>query len=174
MNGMSLRPELGENVLMVMDNCPACLAILRMVASSLPKVDHRYFTLLHCCPTIYWEHGGDADAAAMREMDAVWQAEEDEFNVTEQYFARARRILEDVGVPAAHIRAVAAVKEDSLAAATIAEVRRGHYSGVIISRDHADIVNRLLGRGLTDIFRRIPKVAVWAIDSETFAALENQ
>jgi hypothetical protein len=53
------------------------------------------------------------------------------------------------------------------------ELRRGNYSGVIVSSDHHDIVNRLRGEGLTNIFRRVPKVAVWAIDTEAFTQTEN-
>jgi hypothetical protein len=173
MKGMVLRPELGENILVVMDNCPTCLEILRVVASSLPRVNYRYFTLLHCCPTIYWEHGGGTDLVTQHEIDAVWQAEEDEYNLTQQYFADARRILQDAGVLVSHIRSTTASGEDSLANATMAELRRGHYSGVIVSSDHHDIINRLHARGLTDMFRRIPKVAVWAIDTEGLTQTAN-
>jgi hypothetical protein len=115
--------------LVVMDNCPACLEILRVVASSLPKVNHRYFTLLHCCPTIYWEHGGGTDPETQHEIDAVWQAEEDEYNLTEQYLDESRRILQEAGVADSHIRTITAVEADSLVAATTLELRRGTYSG---------------------------------------------
>ena len=168
MTGMSLRPELGTNLLIVMDNGPVCLDILRMVASNLPRVNHRYFTLLHCCPTIYWEHGGEVSPETRREIDAVWEAEEAEYRLTHQYFADARRMLQEAGVPEAHIRTITAVEQESLVDATVAELKRGQYSGVIVSSDHHELVNRLLGRGLTDLFRHIPKVAVWAIDTEEF------
>jgi hypothetical protein len=170
MRGVSLRPELGENLLVVMDNCPACLEILRMLVSNLPRVNHRYFTLLHCCPTIYWEHGGDSNPETRREIDAVWKAEEDEYNLTQQYFDQASRVLQEAGVHVSHIRTAAPVEVDSLADATMAELRRGQYSGVIVSSDHQDIINRLHGRGLTDLFRRVPKVAVWAIDTEAYTS----
>jgi hypothetical protein len=68
---------------------------------------------------------------------------------------------------------VTAVEEDSLTDATVTELRRGNYSGVIVSSEHHDLVRRLLNRGLTDILRHVPKVAVWAIDPEAFTATAN-
>jgi hypothetical protein len=173
MKGMLLRPELGDNLLVVMDNCPACLEMLGAVASNLPRLNHRYFTLLHCCPAIYWEHGGGTDPETRHEIDAVWESEEDEYSLTRQYFDQACHILQQAGVPPSHILTTAAVDNNSVIDATMAELRRGKYTGVIVSSDHHDIINRLHARGLTDIFRRIPKVAAWEIDNESFTRTAN-
>jgi hypothetical protein len=166
-------PELGENLLVVMDNCPECLDILRTVVTSLPNAQRRYFTLLHCCPPIYWEHGGGSDDDTQRNIKAVSKTEAQEFRQTRQYFDKASDILQEAGVPDSHIHTTTAAEQESLIDATMAELRRGKYSGVIVSRQHSEIISRLRGGGLTDVFRRIPKVTVWAVDTEELARTGN-
>ena len=53
--------------------------------------------------------------------------------------------------------------------AAVAELKRGGYSGVILTQAHRDIANPIVGKGITDAFRQVPHAAVWMID----AALER-
>jgi hypothetical protein len=69
-------------------------------------------------------------------------------------------------VPAAHILTKTSVDDDSLVAMITHEVKRHPYSGIIVSHYHDDIVNRLLRKGITDVFRGLPKIQVLALDTE--------
>jgi hypothetical protein len=157
--------KLGQNILIVIDNCPACLAMLRQIVSRLPQVAHRFFTLLDCCPPFYWEHGAGPAEEVRHEIIAEWQAEDAAFRLTRQYLEEAQCILQAAGVPASHIQLRTAIAEGRLIDAITEALRHGTYSGVIINGQHADVVRRLRGQGLTDRFRQIPKVTVWAIDT---------
>lgn len=156
-------PELGQDILIVMDSNPDYLEMLRVAIPRLHKGSQTLFTLLHCCPAIYWEHSGDADTAK-REAGDVWKAEQSQLERAKQCCEEVKAILHDAGIPDSHIRAIRAMGEEKLVDATVAELRRGCYTGVIVASYHTDIVDRLLGRGLTDLFRTLPKVKVWALD----------
>lgn len=173
MKRVLVTPNMGDDILVVMDNCPTCIDMLRRVCSRLNQLDRKYFTLLHCCPAIYWEHGGNADANMQQQIDAVWQAEEAEFNQTQYFFEQAKQVLQEAGVPASHIYTTTASNKRGLLDATMSELKLKTYSGVIISSIHTDIINRLYGRGVTDIFRRLPKVTVWPIDTEALAEVAS-
>lgn len=157
-------PQLGHNVLVVMDSVPGFLDALRSTIVSLPQVTQTFFTLLCCHPTHYWEHGGADDPEVEQQIENVWQTEDQEFDHAKHCLDQASAILQDAGVPASHISTKTSIDDDSLIAATMHELKRGQYSGVIISRYHDDIVNRLLRTGVTDMFRHIPKMQVWPID----------
>ena len=149
-----------------MDHVPGFLDALQAVVSTFPDITYKSFTLLCCCPTRYWEHGG-ADGPDVRSaIDAVRDVREAQHRRIEHCLEQARAMLQNAGVPASHILSKTETGVDSLMAATMAEVRDHFYSGVIITSYHDDIVNRLRGGGLTDIFRRIPKVEVLVIDME--------
>lgn len=160
-------PKLGESILIVMDNCPACLDMLKLVISRLPRLNERFFTLLHCCPYLYWEHGGADDPDNQRYLETVEQAEAEEFRQTQQYFEQASAVLQAAGVPKSHIRTQATTEASSPLEAVMAELRQHEHTGVIISSRHADVINRLRGQGVTDMFRRRMNVAVWALETET-------
>src|SRR6478672_11933682 len=96
--------ELGQNILMIMDNCPDCLDILRNVVTRIPGIATKSFTMLHCCPTIYWEHGGSENPEAQITASAVLEAESTELKTTQLYFDLASSILKSAGVPASQIR----------------------------------------------------------------------
>ena len=166
MNASTAPPQLGPNVLVILDKSPGFLDALRSVAASLPYIPHTLFTLFCCCPTRYWEHGGADDPDVKRQLEDAWKAAEKEFDLARHCLNQARSVLQDAGVPDSHICTRISTEQDSLIAATTAEVRAGHYSGVIVHRTHDDIVNRLLQKGVTDRFRRLPEVEVWAIDTE--------
>jgi len=158
--------ELGQNILMVMDNCPDCLDILRNVVARIPGIASKSFTMIHCCPTIYWEHGGGENPEAQRDAKAVIETEVTELKTTRLYFDLASSILKSAGVPESQIHVKASL-ENSLVDATMTELWQGCYSDVMVGSQYTDIINRLERRGLTDRFRLIPPVRVWTFDTES-------
>ncbi|MCC7450561.1 MAG: hypothetical protein IT324_24310 [Anaerolineae bacterium] len=161
-------PELGQHILLVMDNCPACLEMLRIVIAHIPAVTQKAFMLLHCCPTIYWEHGGGPSPEVQHAIEAAEDEEAKEFTLTEQYFEQASAILQHSGVPKSQIHSRVAL-EDDLLDAVLAELRQRQYSGVIIGSQHHDIANRLHSLSLTEWFKGVPALAVWELGVETLA-----
>jgi hypothetical protein len=155
-------PELGTQVFVITDNTATFLRWFRDAVSLVPLAHAKFYTLYHCCPTIYWEHGGET----REEVQEVWKFEEDASVRTEHYFDLVSTLLHEFGVPANHIRTQFATGGDNPIKAVINELQSGHYSGVIVSAYHDDLVNRLRGGGLTDLFRSRPKVAVWALDDD--------
>lgn len=157
-------PALGARILVVMDNCDSCLEMLQMLTEALPNMAERRFTLLHCIPTVYWEHGGDSGeegAKLIRKMG------EEAFRTTEAYFDQARSILIESGVPAGSIQTVTDCQSSDVTQATLTQLRLLPYSGVIVSHQHHHLVNQLTGRSLLRWLRRgIPNVTVWVVDEE--------
>ncbi len=156
--------HLGQNILVIIDPVTGFFDAFRSVTHRLPRIDETLFTLFCCCPTRYWEHGGADSQEVRQEIENVWQAEEDELTRAEHCLGQARAILVDAGVPDSHIFSKVTTAEDSLLAATTAEVRHGHYSGVIVCRYHDDLVNRLNRKGITDVFRNLPQIEVCTLD----------
>ncbi len=154
------RTDLGDRILIVMDNCDSCLEQLSTLEHQLPNIASRHFTLLHCVPPTYWEHGGDGSAEAKQ----VWEAEDREFNLTDDYLNRSRVALEDCGVPASQIQ-FAVHTCSSTREAVLKQMNRASYSGVILSDRHHDLAELLSGHSLFGWFmRRRPSVTVWEIE----------
>ena len=162
---MNTPPQLGQNILVVMDNNPGSLDIVRAIASYLPQIAQTSFTLLCFCPMHYWGHGGEESEGLNLFMRDVYEEEERDFDLADERLLQAKSILLEAGVPSEHLQTRIAT-EDSLIEATMAELRRCQYSGVVVNHTQGDIVNRLLRRGITDIFRQIPEVEVWAVNPE--------
>ena len=165
MNAQVALPQLGQHILVVIDHSSGYFDALHMTISRLPKITHTFFTLLCCCPTHYWGHGGEDTPELKRYIESLRKEAEEEFNLAKRCLDRGKAMLQDAGVPPSHILTKTST-EDSLTAATMAELRQGQFSGVIVSLFQYDIVNRLHGRGITDIFRQLPQVEVWAIDTK--------
>jgi hypothetical protein len=157
-------PELGNQVFIITDNNATFLDWLRTAIALVPLAHAKYYTLHHCCPAIYWEHGGGSDHD---EAQLAWDAEENMRTRTERYFDRVSALLQEYGVPANHIRTQLSVEEDRPINAVMAELEHGRYSSVIVSSFHHEVVKRLRGGGLVDLFRPRPKVEVWALDEES-------
>lgn len=157
------RPGLGEQILVVMDSAPGFFDALQALAANLPRTAQTYLTLLCCCPTPYWEHGGAGTSETRDELASVWNEEEAQFSRAEHCLAEAKAILNAAGIPLSHVL-TRTTTHDSLLAATLEELKRGQHSGIIIAHYHHDIINRLLRKGVTDAFRQIPRVEVLALD----------
>lgn len=169
MNPQVVPPRLGRHVLIVVDAAPCFVNCFRKVAATLTEIDKRNYTLIRCCPPVYWEHGGGEDPDTCAEIQGMWQQEESEFARSREYLGKVKEILLEMGVPEDQIETRVATEQGSLVEATMTELRSGHYSGVIVSGMHVDVVNRLLRRGLTDKFRSVPDVEVCEMRSEEAA-----
>lgn len=155
--------ELGQNLLVVIDNSYRYLDSLQDALENIPDRSNRYFTMLHCCPTIYWEHGGPCPDLEQT-IRAIQESEDEAIRMTWEYFEKVRIILRDVGVPASHIQCKLGLFDNVLDAVTN-ELEHNNYSGVILSTQHTDLINRLEHKGLLNRFRRFPHVVVWTLNS---------
>jgi hypothetical protein len=162
-------PEIGQNVLVVVDCNSDCMCLLREKIQQIPEITTRTFTLIHHVPPVFWEHGGGCNCeelmAIQKEAEQVWEKVENDFAETKSYFTGCCQILHETGVPAAQIHTIIASDEVDLTAAVIKELQRGNYSGVIIGQCHSETVSRLEGRGIFDAFRRYkPDATIWVME----------
>lgn len=164
---------LGQNILVVIDTVPGFLEAFRSSITSFSGTVDKSFTLLCCCPTHYWEHGGADNREIHQQIENMTKKEQDEFEIAETCLDQARAILQDAGVLDSHIRSKIA-SEDSPIAATMNELKQHHYTGVIVSKYHQDIVARLLRTGITDIFRKVPVVEVHTLDLAMSVASQDR
>ncbi|HEX2908361.1 MAG TPA: hypothetical protein VHO69_15925 [Phototrophicaceae bacterium] len=164
MTKVPVPPQLGHNLLIALENNPNCLNMINIIVAEIPRLQDRFFTLIHCCPTIYWEHGGGEVQEVRQTAGSVYAAEKKEFQATRDYFVQARAVLEAAGVSPSHIQIKTAVDQNSLREATVLELKQGQYSGVILAKCHASIASRVRGQSIMDIFRQIPRVTVWEIE----------
>jgi hypothetical protein len=156
--------HLGQNILVVMDGAPHFLDQLRSVCASIPQVSDKFFTLIGCCPPRYWEHGGADNPEVKQEIIEAWKEEVSLADHAEQCLQHAKAALTALGVPETHIVAKISAEGVDVTSAVMRELNQCQYSGVIVSRYHIGLVNRLHKTGITDVFRQIPKVEVLAID----------
>lgn len=157
-------PQLGDKILIVVENAPHFLDELRAVTAALPTLPNTYFTLMACCPPRYWEHGGADNPEVLGEIEQAWHDETTEHTQAEAALDLARAALVTGGVPADHIVTLIAAEEPSTLDATLHELKHAGYTGVIVSAGHDEIVHRLHKDGLTDLFRKVPKVNVLTLD----------
>ncbi|MGQ9888172.1 MAG: hypothetical protein ACUVSX_06720 [Aggregatilineales bacterium] len=161
--------RLGHNILVVMESAPAFHEALRACVAALPEVERRSFTLLGCCPPRFWEHSGGESADVAKQAQRMQEAKRQDFSRLEQCLEHAASLLREAGVPAQRIAQRLVTGHERMLPAVMAELRRARYSGVIISAHHADIINRLERRGVTDLFRSVPRVAVEALELQPAA-----
>jgi hypothetical protein len=62
---------LGQKVLVVVDNVNGFCEALRTAITSVSKIKYKSFTLLCCCPTQYWEHGGVDSSDVQQQIQAM-------------------------------------------------------------------------------------------------------
>lgn len=164
MNTRLAPPQLGDHILIVLDLDPTFDQALRTAIAQIPHIDQPLFTLLCCLPVHYWEHGGADNPDVVHQIKKAWNEEEEEQDDAEFYLDQANAILKQAGVPETHIVKTVSSNEDSVISAVMHELKQGFYSGVILSQQHEDIVNRLMRRGITDTLRHIPHVGVMTLD----------
>ena len=161
-------PEnLGYNLLLITNNHPACLDMVRTVVQQLGELELTTFTLFHCCPPAYWEHGGGDEEALRQDQTTVRQREENARTKTAYYFEQSRAILQDAGVPADHIRTKRVTDADNTVEAITRELRVRSYSGLIVGPCHRDLASWLRVRRFLSLLRNdLPQFAIWVIDPE--------
>jgi hypothetical protein len=158
-------PELGQKILLVLDECPACLDMLDTIIGGLSDLPQREFTLLYCCTIIHPEYGDTHDKTG--EVLAILEAEEHEFQVAEQFLYQAADMLHAAGVPVNRIHIVKALGEECLVGAIATELKRGHYASLVIRHYYRHIVQGLQWRGVMDTFGRIADTVIWVMPADT-------
>jgi hypothetical protein len=155
-------PELGQNILIVLDECPACLDMVYVIVGGLPALAQRKYTLMYCCALFQIEDEMMARVPdAMHEAFGTLEAEEHEFQLAQQYLYQATDILHAAGVPHTHIRIARAIGADSLVGAIATELGQGGYTGIVVRQHHHDMVNGLQIRGIMDTYGQIPGIVMW-------------
>ncbi len=159
--------DLGNSLLVAMDDTPMSLTTIKEMAASLPDPAHTDITLMHYLAPFYWEYGGDNLAAARILAEAGQARARLEEQQTREYFAQAQAILAEVGVAATHTH----IKEEWEAAdvtdAILQELQGGVYTAVVIGQHHHSLLAELLGRDLASILRKHTEhTAVWVIEIE--------
>lgn len=158
-------PHLGQNILVVMDSVPSFLDALKTAIEYIPEINNKFFTLLCCHPTQYWEHSGSDRPDVKRAIEHISKAEDKGYELAANCLDQAQAMLEEAGVANSHIFTLTSIEDISLISATLRELKEHQYSGVIVSSYHADIVDRLMRKGITGMFRRFPDIEVLAIDT---------
>mgnify|MGYP005850069485 CR=1 FL=1 len=161
--------RLGNNILVVMDSTPAFHDALRATVAALPEVERRSFTLLCCCPPRYWEHSGGEPQDVAEQARQMREAKRQDFDRIGRCLDHATKLLGEVGVVEERITPRVVTGHDQILPAVMAELRRIRYTGVIVSDYHTDIINRLERRGVTDLFRSVPDVAVEVLETRATA-----
>lgn len=143
--------ELGTNILIVLDDYPACLDMLATVVSQLPDMPKRSITLLHCCSMFHYDL--EEDLAAV----------EREFQLEQHYLYQVNDILHSVGVPANHLTTATAMGEDSIIPAILAELKRKAYTGLVV---RSRIARHLRRRGILKEDGHMSNIVVWVVPTD--------
>ncbi len=161
---MTTSTELGEKILVIVENCQDCVEQLRTIVAHIPDAPKCRFTLLHCCPPKYWEHG--ASPESQREARKAWQTTESELSESEFYLRSAKNLLMQTGILASQITIRLAVNE-TLESAVITELRQGQYSGIVLCSDHSKLIQWASGRV---IMRRFSKLGIQTFEPQSYSA----
>jgi nucleotide-binding universal stress UspA family protein len=167
--------NLGNSLLIAVDDTPSSLATIEKVARRLPDPARTEVTLMHYLSPVYWEYGGGDLATANKLEHEAWAQELAEQRLTETYFAQAREILEKGSVPAAHIHVKEEWDADDVADAILLELQKGAFTTVVIGQHHHNSLAKLFGEDLTSILHKHdPGIFVWTIETyPSFSQSEN-
>jgi hypothetical protein len=161
-------PELGQNILIVLDECPACLDMVYMIVGGLSDLAQRSYTFIYCCELFQSEDEMTTRVSEMMQKAfGTLEAEEREFQLAQQYLYQTMDILHAADVPDTHIRIARAIGADSLVGAIATEFGQGGYTGIVVRQHHRDMVSGLQCRGIMDTFGRIPGTVIWVIPADT-------
>ena len=166
-----MKPHLGYRVLVVMERDPASPGLIQAVVNHGSDLTKRHFTLLCCCPAMYWEHGGGASTAGAiqvaQELAQVDAHYERATEIANEVLTTAANMLREAGVREDHITTRTCFEADSLIEAIYRELRAQIYSTVVIDQRQRKAIRRLTKRGIWKWFLPyIPEVDVWAVDVE--------
>jgi nucleotide-binding universal stress UspA family protein len=159
--------NLGNSLLVAMDDTKISLETIRDMVAALPDPAHTDVTLMHYLSPVYWEYGGGDPAAARILEEAAWTREQKKEQQTEHFFAEAKAILTEAGISTAHIHTEEKWEAADVADAILQELKQGVYTAVVIGQHHHNYLAELLGRDLASILRKHTEhTAVWAIENE--------
>jgi hypothetical protein len=158
--------DLGNSLLVAMDDKPLGLATVEQIARWLPDPTRTEVTLMHYLSPVYWEYGGgDMGTAKILEQEA-WTQELEEQHLTETYFAEAQDILRNAGVAATHIHAKEEWDADDVADAILSELQQGAFTAVVIGQHHHNSLAELFGYDLASILHKHDAgIVVWTIET---------
>ena len=165
-----MKTRLGYHVLVAMGHDPlANLRLINVMINQSDDLSNRAFTLLCCCPAVYWEHGGGTSSAGKAGLgDELAQDDsryEESIERADRMFEKASKLLQDAGVPASKISTRISFEDTDLTSTVVRELRTRHHSTVVVEESHKDIIDRLSNRGIWRLLpNRVPKVTVWAVD----------
>jgi transketolase len=158
--------NLGDHLLVAMDNDQDSLDLVRHVAMRLPDPAETEVTLMHYLAPVVWITGiGEADMYQYN-LELMSKIEEAQTTVTDELFAEARNILFEAGVAAIHIHTKK--KRDfalNMARDALDELSSGVYTAVVVGRHHHHALGRLLRYDLGQILtKRAKGVTVWVVE----------
>jgi transketolase len=158
--------DLGDHLLVAMDNDQDSLDLVRHVAQRLPYPDKAEVTLMHYLAPMFWVTGAGEGEMYQYDWEQISRLEQVEATVTDEYFDEARDILQKAGVAAVHVHTKK--KRDSVpdvARAALDELARGVYTAVVVGHHHHHALSRLLRRDLGKILtKRAKGVTVWVVE----------
>lgn len=158
--------NLGNNLLVAMDDSPGSMTMIRELASLLPDPTHTEVTLMHYLAPVYWEYGGGNQETATLLEKQVWEWERNEEQLTEQYFEKAQDVLQHSGVAATQIHAKENWDARDVANAILCELEQRAYTAVVIGQHHRSILDRLLSLDLATTLRNHTNedTVVWVLE----------
>jgi len=165
---MTLPKQYGNRLLIALSNNPSTFDLIRTVARDLSEPDKMHIMLMHYLLPIGWEHGGgdspEAQAQRARTEEIARQNERYEEEQEERYFDRARKILEEAGVPACQIKTSERWDSMDAAHAVLDELRSGSYSAVVVGQHHHNILDALFSTSMADFLQNHAKnVMIWSV-----------
>lgn len=158
--------NLGNNLLVAMDDSPVTLTTIEQIGRRLPEPARTEVTLMHFLSPVYWEYGGGDLATAGLLEQAAWLQERQEEKLTEAYFAQAREILANAGVSATHIHTKEEWNAADVANAILQELQQGAFTAVVIGQHHHTLLSDLFGGDLASVLNEhAPGIVVWTIET---------
>ena len=160
--------DLGNHLLVAMNDDQDSLELVRRVAQYLPDPAEMEVTLIHYLAPMVWATGiGAIDGEMLAyDWDQIAKLEKMEADLTEEMFAQARDILQEAGVATVHIHAkTTPVPFPSVTREVLDALEEGLYSAVVVGRHHHHALSRLLSRDPgTVITKRARGVTVWVVE----------
>jgi nucleotide-binding universal stress UspA family protein len=158
--------DLGNCLLIAVDDTPGSLAMIKAAARQLPDPQHTEVTLIHYLAPVFWEYGGGSPETAHYLAEQAQEQEEEEDELTHEYFDEARAVLQEAGIAPEHIHTKENWSANDVSEAVLNELRSDAYTGVVIGKDHHDALARLLHMDLAHTIRRHTEATkVWVVDS---------
>jgi len=168
-------PNLGNHLLVAMNNDQDSLNLVRYIAERLPNPGNTEVTLMHYLAPLLWMSRTGEGEMDFYDWKQIQQMEELEATITQESFAKALIILQEAGAAAVHMRTKRHWESiPGLVRAILDELSDGRYTAVVVGRHHHHALGRLLKRDPGIILRKRAKgVAVWVVEQDEIVAAEG-